>query len=292
MQLGEIGIWTNRLDRRPASEAREAVRELDELGFAALWLSESPGQREAVANAALMLSATERIVVATGVASIWARDAVAMVSAQRTLAEAWPRRFILGMGVSHDRLVEARGHTYRKPLEAMRHYLDQMDGVPAGDTPHPPEPPPRVLAALGPRMLELARDRAQGAHPFLVTPEHTAMARGILGLGRLLCPEQPVIFAVDETDPLALAAEYLAFRLTLPNYRHSLERMGFGEEDFGGGGTERLLRRLFVIGDLDDVAARVRQHRDAGADHVALQVVTTADGLPREPWRRLAGLIS
>src|SRR5690606_10385507 len=118
-----------------------------------------------------------------------------------------------------DRLVEARGHTYRRPLEAMRRYLDQMDNVPAGDTPHPPEPPPRVLAALGPKMLELARDRAQGAHPFFVTPEHTAGARAVLGPGRLLCPEQPVIFTADEPDPLALARSYAGFRLSLPNYR-------------------------------------------------------------------------
>jgi probable F420-dependent oxidoreductase len=215
-----------------------------------------------------------------------------MASAQRVLAEAWPHRFILGLGVSHEGLVSARGHVYDKPLSAMREYLRGMDALPSGEVPDPPEPPPRLLAALGPSMLELARDHAQGAHPFLVPPEHTHIAREILGPGRLLAPEQGVLLEEDPDVARAILRAEMGSRLSYPNYRHSLARLGWTDDDFEGDGSDALIDRLFAWGSVSDVAARVDEHLAAGADHVALYVFGgSADGPPLQEWRRLAALV-
>lgn len=292
LDLGRVGIWTNQLNGLPAAEMRDVLQELDALGFGALWSGESATGREAFTNAALTLSVTERIVVATGIASIWARDASAAASAQRMLCETFPGRFLLGLGVSHGGLVSARGHTYAKPLAAMRDYLRGMDVHPAGDMPHPPVPPPRVIAALGPAMLDLARDHAQGAHPFLVPPEHTAQARDALGPGRILAPEQGVVLETDAEVARGILRGDMVGRLKLPNYRKSLTRFGFTEADFADGGSDALIDRMYVWGSEDDVAARVREHLDAGADHVALYVMHGGGRTaPVEQWRRLAGII-
>jgi probable F420-dependent oxidoreductase len=182
MDLGRIGIWTYHLNYQPASKVREVAAELEELGYGALWIGEA-AYREPLTHAGFLPSATNRTVIATGIANIWARDAFTMTAAQLTLSEAYPDRFLLGLGVSHARLVEGiRGHHYEWPFAAMRRYLDGMDeAARAYRATMPAVPPPRVLAALGPRMLALAAERAQGAHPYLVTPEHTAKARSILG---------------------------------------------------------------------------------------------------------------
>ena len=191
IQVGPIGIWTRQLEDHPAAKAQETARELEELGYGALWFGEAAG-REALSNAGILLAGTKRIVVATGIANIYARDAVAMASGQKTLAEAYPNRFLLGLGVSHVPLVEQlRGHRYEKPVATMRAYLDAMDQAPYSSVP-PATKPVRVLAALGPKMLQLAGERADGAHPYNVNPEHTAEARQILGPDRYLCPEQAV----------------------------------------------------------------------------------------------------
>src|SRR5918999_1924967 len=182
MDLGPIGIWTSQLDHQPAARARKVAADLERLGFGAIWFPESVG-REALTNAALLLSATKRIVIATGIANIYGRDPVTAAAAHRTLAEAYPGRFLLGLGVSHVPLVEQiRGHTYGKPVASMRTYLDGMDHAPYRAI-TPASRPARVLAALGPRMLQLAAERADGAHPYFVPPEHTARARKILGGG-------------------------------------------------------------------------------------------------------------
>src|SRR5512132_2758980 len=182
MDLKPIGIWSGQLDYQPANQAKEAVAELEELGYGAVWVGEAVG-REALSNAGLLLSATRRLVVATGIANIWVRDALAMVAGQFTLAEAYPERFLLGIGVSHAPLIEGmRGHQYHRPLATMRQYLDAMEqAVTVYRAVPPPVTPPRVLAALGPKMLGLAAERTQGAHTYFVPPEHTAQAREILG---------------------------------------------------------------------------------------------------------------
>ena len=192
IQLGRVGIWTRQLEDQPASKAQEAARELEELGYGALWFGEAFG-REVLVNSGLLLAATKRMVIATGIANIYARDAVAMACGQKTLAEAYPNRFLLGLGVSHIPLVEQlRGHVYDKPVATMRAYLDLMDKAPYGSVP-PATKPARVLAALGPKMVELSGERADGAHPYNVNPEHTAEARRILGPKPYLCPEQAVV---------------------------------------------------------------------------------------------------
>jgi probable F420-dependent oxidoreductase len=292
MDLGKVGIWTNQLTGLKTPEFRETIQEIEGLGFGALWSGESALGREAFTNAALTLSWTERLVVATGVASIYARDASATASAQRVLCESFPHRFLLGLGVSHEGLVTARGHAYDKPLDAMRHYLRGVDVQPAGDLPHPPVPPPRVLAALGPGMLALARDHAQGAHPFLVTPEHTKMARDILGPGRLLAPEQGVLLEEDPEVARSTLRSEIKARLGYPNYRKSLVRLGFSDDDFADGGSDALVDRLFAWGSVEEIGTRVEEHLAAGADHVALYVLRAKSGkVPIAEWRQLAVLV-
>ena len=189
LQLGSTGIWTNQLDALLAARAQEIAAELETLGFGTLWVGEAYG-REALTQAGLLLAGTRRIAIATGIANIYGRDPVTMAAGQKTLAEAYPNRFLLGLGVSHVPLVEQlRGHRYDKPVATMRSYLDAMDHAPYRAAP-PGIKPLRVLAALGPQMLRLAAECADGAHPYNTTAEHTAHARKLLGAGPLLCPEQ------------------------------------------------------------------------------------------------------
>ncbi len=287
MMLGRVGIWTAALDALDVAAARDAVAALDAQGWGALWFGEAYG-REAFTAAQLYLSASERLVVATGIASIYGRDAVAANAAARTLEAAFPGRFVLGLGVSHAPLVERmRGHRYDRPLAAMAGYLDAMDAAPyavAGGQ----LPPPRLLAALGPKMLELARDRAQGAHPYLVTPEHTARAREVLGEGPVLAVEQAVVLAADIDQWRRRAHWHLETYTGLPNYRASWVRQGFGEPDFGRGGSDRLKDAMVVRG-IEAIRRRVQEHLDAGASHVCLQVLgANALDVPQDDWAELA----
>lgn len=292
MELGRIGIWTNTLDLLPARAAADAAAELESLGYAALWFPEA-ARREAIANAALLLGATSRMVVATGIANIYARGPMAMANAARTLAEAYPARFLLGIGVSHQPAVEGmRGMTYGPPLATMRTYLDAMDAAPYQAAPPPEGEPVRVLAALGPKMLDLARDRTSGAHPYFVPPEHTAAARSHLGPGRLLLPEQAVVLETDPTRAREIARRHMAGYLKLPNYTNNLRRLGFGDADLADGGSDRLVDAIVAWGTLDDAAARVRAHHEAGADHVCVQALE-ADAVapPRRSWQELASAL-
>jgi probable F420-dependent oxidoreductase len=288
--IGPLGIWTGVLDAHPTAQAREAAQELEELGFATLWIPEAVG-REPFVQAANLLSATSRLRLATGIANIYARDPMTMRAAQNTLAEAYPNRFLLGMGVSHSHLVaRVRKHSYDKPLSYMRQYLDDMDSalfMAVG----PAEPPPRVLAALGPKMLELAAARTSGAHPYFTTPDHTAMARSALGPDPLLAPEQMVVLDTDPTRAREMARKGMAIYLRAPNYLNNLARLGFSESDWSDGGNDRLVDAVVAWGDLGAVAARVKAHRDAGADHVCLQVLRGDTELPLAEWRQLAALI-
>ena len=240
-------------------------------------------------QAALLLEVTQRIVLATGIANIWNRTPMAMAGVHRTLASAFPDRFLLGLGVSHAPMVEGfLGERYERPLTKMRSYLDAMDAVPfmAGA---PAVEPRRVLAALGPRMLALAAERADGAHPYFVPVEHTAAARQTLGQGPLLCVEQAAVLEQDPGAARATAREHMAIYLGLPNYTNNLRRMGFGDDDIGGGGSDRLVDAIVAWGSLDAVAARVRAHHDAGADHVCVQVLgPTMREPPVAQWRELA----
>lgn len=291
MEIGRFGIWTSTLDRQPSPAARQAVAEIERLGFGALWIGEA-ARREAFANASLLLSASTHLVVATGIANIWARDAMAMAAGQRTLAEAWNGRFLLGLGVSHDRLVGSRGHGYRRPLATMRGYLDAMDAAPYGAPPPGRDAMVRVLGALGPRMLELAAERADGAHPYLVPPEHTHRARRILGPGKLLCPEVPVVLEADPATARRIARGHLATYLPLANYARNLSRLGYGDGDLAGNGSDRLVDAVVAWGSPEQVARHLHAHLEAGADHVAIQVLTgPPDRLPLAEWRSLAGML-
>lgn len=290
MDLGRVGIW-HFLDLFPAAAAQEAARDVERLGFKALWIPEALG-REAFTHAALLLAGTERLIVATGIANIYGRDAMAMAAAQKTLAEAYPGRFLLGMGVSHAPLVAGmRGHAYEKPLSFLRGYLDAMDSaVYMGAA--PAEPPPRVLASLHPKSLALARDRAWGSHPYFVPPEHTARARKILGPGKLLAPEQMVCFETDPSAARAIARQAMQTYLGLPNYVRNLHSLGFTADDVANGGSDRLVDAIVAWGSIDAVVARVKAHHDAGADHVCLQVLRPSPvELPRDEWREIAAAL-
>jgi probable F420-dependent oxidoreductase len=290
MDLGRIGIWTYHLNYQPASKVREVAAELEDLGYGALWIGESV-YREPLTHAGFLLSATNRMVIATGIANIWARDPFTTTAAQLTLSEAYPDRFLLGLGVSHARLVEGiRGHEYQRPFTAMRRYLDAMDEAHrAYRAVRPPATPPRVLAALGSRMLTLAAERAQGAHPYLVTPEHTAKARVALGPERWLLPEQAVVLETDPDKARAVGRRHISRYLDLPNYTNNWRRLGFTDNDLVGHGSDRLVDALVAWGDVEVVTQRVNGHLDAGADHVCLQVFDSEPhGLPLRQWRKLA----
>jgi probable F420-dependent oxidoreductase len=291
MKIGHVGIWTRQFEDHPAARAQEAAAELEELGFGAIWFGEAAG-REALTNAGLLLAGTQRIVIATGIANIYARDPVTMASGQKTLCEAYPGRFLLGLGVSHIPLVEElRGHRYDKPVPTMRAYLDRMDQAPYRSV-APPGKPARVLAALGPKMLKLSAERADGAHPYNVNPEHTAEARRTMGQGPLLCPEQAVVLEKDASKAREIARAFLAIYLNLPNYTNNFLRLGFEESDVKDGGSERLIDAIVAWGDLDSIRNRVRAHHAAGADHVCVQVLTKdPQALPLSEWRELASAL-
>jgi len=285
--LGRIGIWTFALDAQPCALAQEMAAEIEQLGFGAIWVPEAVG-RDPMVNAYLIGSATERIKVCTGIASIYARDAMTMNAGWKTVSEALPGRFLLGMGVSHKLAVEQmRGHTYGPPLATMRAYLDAMDRA-VFVAAAPSIPPERCLAALGPNMLELAATRTRGAHPYYVPPEHTAFARGIMGPHALLAPEQKVVLETDPGTAREIARAHMAHYLTLPNYVNNLLRLGFTTDDVEQC-TDRLVDAIVAWGDLDAIRARVQAHHDAGADHVAIQVLPFDDATRiRRDWRELA----
>jgi probable F420-dependent oxidoreductase len=259
---------------------------VETLGFGALWIPEGFGSKEAFAHAAILLAGTRKIVVATGIASLWARDPMAMSNGSRALAEAYPGRFLLGIGVSHEERATGRGHVYGRPYSKMRDYLAAMDRVPAPDvTP----PAPRVLAALGPKMLALSAEQAMGAHPYFVPVEHTARARETLGPDKFLAPEQLVVLDADPSRARSIGREFMSHYLGLPNYANNLRRLGWGDDDMNEPYSDRFVDALVAWGDVEAVRRRVREHRDAGADHVALQVLREDAGeFPIAELRELA----
>lgn len=286
--LGPIGLWTFALDRQPWSRAKDAAAEVEEMGWSAIWVPEATN-RNALVNATLLLGATERMVVATGIAPIHNRDAMASANGQRTLDEAFPGRFLFGLGVSHQWLVEdIRGGTYTKPLATMRAYLEAMDAAPFSA--HAPSMRGRkVIAALGPKMLALSAELADGAHPYLTTPEHTATAREILGPDKILAPDQKLLLETDPAEARRISRMHLAGYLAQPNYQNSFLRQGYTRDDIDNGGSDHLIDSIVAWGTLEQVCARVQAHRDAGASHVAVQLLPRDMGdLPLAEYRRLA----
>jgi len=272
MELTRIGAWLGALSLRPAAETRELAPELEEFGFGAIWFGEGVGTKECFTQAATLLSWTKRAVVGSGILNIYARDPMATANGARTLADAYPGRFLLGIGVSHAPSVAQRGHDYARPIATMRSYLDAMDEAVFRGV-EPAEPAPCVLAALGPKMLELAAERTRGAHPYFTPPEHTAMAREVMGAGPWLAPEQAFVLDTDPSSARAKAREHMAYYLALDNYRRNLQRLGFAEDELDGGGSDRLVDAIVAWGGVDAVRGRVKAHLDAGADHVCVQAV-------------------
>ncbi len=287
MQLGRIGLWTHVLDQRPMGQAAETIGAIEELGFRAVWVPEAVGRDPFVAATAL-LAATEQLTFATGIASIHARTAHAMQYAWKSVSEAFPGRFLLGLGVSHAPMVEGmHGHAYAKPYSTMVEYLDAMDRGVYFAAP-PSVEPGRVLAALGPKMLRLSAERALGAHPYFVTPEHTAGARNILGDGPLLLPEQAVVFDSNPTTARQTARNHMGMYLALPNYANNLRRLGWSDEDITTA-SDRIVDAIVAWGTTEQIVARLRAHLDAGADHVSVQVLTQDQtGVPMNEWKELA----
>jgi probable F420-dependent oxidoreductase len=271
MKLSKLGVWAA-MDAFTAVEAAAFAQRVEAWGYDALWFPEAMG-RNSFVHAALLLANTTRLVVATGIANIYARDWVAAASAQKALNEQSGGRFLLGLGVSHIPLVEGfRGQHYGKPVETMRAYLEGMKKA-HYSAPAPPEPPKTVIAALGPKMLALAAEQADGAHPYNATPDHTAEARKILGPGKLLCPEQMVLAETDPAKARTIARSTLAIYLSLPNYANNWKRLGFGNADFANGGSDRLVDAVVAWGDDAAIRARLQAHWDAGADHVCIQAL-------------------
>jgi probable F420-dependent oxidoreductase len=271
MELGKLGVWVS-MDGMTAAAAAAFAKRVEDWGYAALWIPESRG-RNALAHSSWLLANTRRLIVATGIANIYARDPMAMANGQRGLNEQSDGRFLLGVGVSHRPMVQGlRGHTYGKPVATMRAYLEAMRAAPY-QAPEPREKPLTVVAALGPRMVALSGELADGAHPYNTTPEHTAEARSILGAGKVLCPE---VWVLLETDPAAArrtAREALSRYLQLENYVNSWRRQGFGDDDLAGGGSQRFLDAMVAWGSEAAIRTRIQAHWDAGAEHVCIQPI-------------------
>ncbi len=287
VDLGRVGVWAFQFSAVPMAEARDMAVEVEALGYGAIWIPEA-GIRDPFVAATALLAATDRVALATGIASIWARPAMTMHASQMSVAEAFPGRFLLGLGVSHQISVEGfYGEPYEKPYSAMAAYLDAMDRA-FYLAAAPPAPPPRVLAALGPRMLRLARDRAAGAHPYNVIPEHTAQAREVLGPEPFIGVEHAVACTEDPDTARRSGRHHLSRYLGLPNYTNNLLRLGFTEDDVADGGSDRLVDALVAWGSPEQIREKVGAHFEAGADHVCIQVLPARDETPLDAWRRLA----
>lgn len=284
IDIGQVGIWNQGGSWDAAGdEVDEAAAELEELGYGAIWTGSSEAS---LARQERILAATSRIVAATGIVNVWLNPADELSASYRRLEVKYPDRVVIGLGSSHAPQVEAQGIKYQRPLSRLRRYLDELDAMTDGI----PEDR-RVLAALGPKALSLAAERSLGAHPYLVTPAHTRQARELMGPEPWLAPEQKVVLDSDPAKARAIARASLAMYLRLPNYANSLKRQGLTDEDFDSGGSDRLIDALVAWGDERAILDRIAAHREAGASHVSIQVLTSSeagtDGLPRGEWRAL-----
>ncbi|MCW2992991.1 MAG: class F420-dependent oxidoreductase [Conexibacter sp.] len=285
---GGVGIWSIELRfHRERGEVAEAAAELEGLGYTALFI---PGARggNLMGSAERLLAATTGVPVALGVANLWKHDVAELAADHARLRDEHGPRLLTGIGVSHAAAVDAEEPgRYRKPLEVVGKYLDGLDGAPA-----PVPSGERFLGALGPRMLALSAARTLGAHPYFVSVDHTSTAREILGPDAWLAPEQAVVLESDPAVARGIARAHMERYLGAPNYVSNLERSGFGADELAGGGSDRLVDALVAWGDEQAILDRVAEHRDRGADHVCVQVLTAGDGLPLAEWRRLAAALT
>ena len=288
---GRVAAWSWGIHQLPAAAARDVTNGLTAAGYPMVWIPEVVGSKEILAHAGLLLASTPRMIVGTGIANIYARDPMAMANGARALGEAYPARFVLGIGVSSERSVTRRGGSYGPPLATMRAYLDAMDAA-AYAGPEPEPPVPLVLAAVGPRMLELAAERTDGAHPFFVPVEHTADARRILGATPWLAVAVPIVLSADPGEARRIARSFAGHYFELPHHRANLARYGFGDADLAGHGSDRVVDTVVAWGSVEDIATRVRSHLEAGADQVALMIRTEGGSDPGlGAWRELAAAL-
>jgi probable F420-dependent oxidoreductase len=285
-KLGGTGIWSQGLRFADPMAITDAASELDELGYTALWIPDIGG--DVFRALEILLKATREATVATGVLNLWMHSSEETAAGYARLTKSYGPRLLLGIGVSHGSIVDAQSPgRYQRPLAAMSRYLDDLEAA------SPPVPiGSRVLAALGPRMLELAKQRSAGCHPFCVTPAHTARAREILGRDGLVLPEQAVLLATDADSARRRGRESVQGILSLPNYTNNLRRLGFDDDDFAAGGSDRLVDALVAWGDETAIRARVEEHRAAGADHVCVHVLSDPSTLPLQTWRELAAALT
>lgn len=281
-RIGSFGFWVSR-KRLPTDERglREIGAELDDIGVPALWVGGSPTADLTIAEH--LLAGSNRLLVGTSILNIWTEDPAEVAASCRRLADAFGDRFVLGVGAGHAATAEQTGQAYVRPLGRLRGYLDDLDHAE-----HPVPADARMLAALGPKALELAAHRSAGALPYLTTPEHTREAREIMGADALLVPEHKVVLLDDPVQARAVGRSILRTYLVLPNYLNSWRRLGFTDEDFAGDGSDRLVDAVVAHGDIDAVMTRLVQHLDAGADHVAVQPLAPDGTLPLTQWRLLA----
>ena len=288
MDLSKLGVWFF-TDAMAAPIAADTAKRIEDLGFSALWIPETVGRNPFV-HAAWLLANTSSLIIATGIANIYPREPGVTLAAQNTRAEQSDNRFLLGLGVSHKPLVEGlRGLTYGPPVATMRDYLDKMAASPYTGPP-PKDKPPTVIAALGPKMLELSSEKCDGAHPYFTSPSHTKMARDVMGPDRLLCVEQKVIFETDPAKARDIARKTAQTYQRLPNYRNNWLRMGLGEADIDGDGSDTFIDATFAWGEIDAIKSRVQEHYDAGASHVCVQPIHPAGRIGDIDWRVLEAL--
>jgi probable F420-dependent oxidoreductase len=285
MDLQSVGVWSGALRNAERAAVLEAAAELEELGYGTIWFP--GGRHEGLAEHIRgMLAATRRVVVATGIVSIWTHPAAAIAAMHHAITQVYPGRFLLGVGISHQHVVQAAGLHYDKPLQKLRSYLDELDAAP---TPVPINE--RILASLGPRSLELARERSVGTHPYFVPVEHTRIARAAVGPGKIVAPEQMVVVETNPERARAIARPSIDRYLHAPNYTNNLLRLGFAEQDFDNGGSDRLVDAIVAWGDAGTISQRLRAHHAAGADHVCIQVLTPTPqdlAASMDGWRQLA----
>ncbi|MCP2340823.1 TIGR03620 family F420-dependent LLM class oxidoreductase [Actinomadura rupiterrae] len=282
-RLGRVGVWLNKAvyGAVPADVERREIARIEALGYGSVWAGETLGGKDALVQHGLFLAASKTLVAGTGIANVWSRHGATAHAGAATLADAYPGRFVLGIGVGHPFQAEAAGVNEWRPLEKMRTYLDELDAGP----PFPPGSPrlsvlpdapyPRVLAAMNPRMMELARDRADGVQPFFVPVAHTAEARRVLGPGKLLIPQQTVLLEPDADKARAMLRETAGYGFRVPSYARNLARLGFGSDDIENA-SDRIIDAIYGHGDEKAIARRVAEHLDAGADHVLITPQATS----------------
>lgn len=290
MDLGKLGVWYF-LDGLTAPQAAATAQRIEKIGYKTLWIPETVGKHPFV-TASWLLANTKTLNLATGIANIYHREPGVTLAGQMALAEQSGGRFLLGLGVSHKPMVEGvRGLQYGPPVPTMRAYLDKMAASPYQGV-RPAEQPQTVIAALGPKMLELAASKAQGAHPYFTSPEHTAMARKVMGKGPLLCVEQKVLLCDDAATARKLARPIASIYLGLPNYRNNWLRMGLSEADLESGGSDKFIDATFAWGNAGRIKARIQEHLDAGADHVCIQPVNPNGKFGDLHWEVLEEVIA